>query len=133
MPHIVQETLSTAWFGYAARLLLTFVFWSSGVMKLVQFKRGTAEMLFFGLKPGWVFNVATIVIQLAGSLLIVFNIQAWLGASVLAIFTVLTIPIAHRFWRMEEPLRTLDFCIVLEHVTVIGALMLAAILSAGAA
>ena len=125
----IQDVLGASWFGYTARVLFTFVFWSSGVMKLVRFKAGVAEMEMFGLKPAWAFNVATICIQLIGSALIVFSIHTWLGAGLLALFTALTIPIAHRFWTMPEPMRTLDSCIVLEHVTVIGALMVVAMAS----
>jgi transmembrane protein len=44
----------------------------------------------------------------------------------LAVFTVLTIPIAHHFWTMEEPFRTLEFFFVMEHITVVGALMVVA-------
>ncbi|HEY4214794.1 MAG TPA: DoxX family protein [Steroidobacteraceae bacterium] len=125
----IQHVLGASWFGYSARVLLTFVFWSSGVMKLVRFRAGVAEMQMFGLRPAWAFNVATICVQLIGSALVVFSIWTWLGAGLLALFTALTIPIAHRFWTMPEPMRTLDFCIVLEHVTVIGALMVVAIAS----
>ena len=56
----IQDVLGASWFGYTARVLFTFVFWSSGVMKLVRFRAGVAEMEMFGLKPAWAFNVATI-------------------------------------------------------------------------
>lgn len=64
--------------------------------------------------------------QLAGSLLVILNRWTWLGAGALGVFTALTIPIAHTFWTMEEPLKTVEFYIVMEHITVIGGLMLAA-------
>jgi transmembrane protein len=129
MPALVADILNSSWFGYTARTLLTFVFWSSGLMKLFNFKGGIAEMTLFGLKPPWFFNLGTLVIQLACSALIIQGTYAWIGALILIVFTIATIPIAHRFWRMEEPARTLDFCIVLEHVTVVGALMLVAMVS----
>lgn len=132
MPTVVADILGANWFGYTARVLLTFVFWSSGLMKLFNFKGGIAEMTLFGLKPPWFFNLGTILIQLVGSALIIHGTYAWIGAAMLALFTLATFPIAHRFWRMEEPARTLDFCIVLEHVTVLGALMLVAMVSLGA-
>jgi transmembrane protein len=59
-------------------------------------------------------------------LLIIFNRWTWLGAGALAVFTALTIPLAHNFWAMEEPLRTMEFYVVMEHITVIGALMVVA-------
>ncbi|OHV75710.1 DoxX family protein [Rhizobium sp. LCM 4573] len=114
------------WFGYLARTVLTFMFWASGLAKLIGFDAGVAEMAHFGLEPATLFNIATIIVQLGGSLLIIFNRWTWLGAGALAVFTALTIPIAHNFWTMEEPIKTIEFHVVMEHITVIGALMVVA-------
>jgi transmembrane protein len=129
MPALIARLLDAAWFGYAARAALTFMFWASGFAKLMDFPGGVAEMQQFGLNPPALFNLATLVVQLAGSALIIFNVYAWLGCGMLAVFTALTIPIAHNFWAMQEPMRTVEFYVVMEHLTVIGALGLAAILS----
>jgi transmembrane protein len=74
-------------------------------------------------------NVLVIIVQLGGSLLIFLNRWTWLGAGALAVFTALTIPLVHHFWAMPEPQATSSFHTATEHVTVIGALMLASILS----
>lgn len=116
----------TTWFGYLARTVLTFMFWASGLAKLIDFPTGVAEMAHFGLEPAVAFNVATIIVQLGGSALIILNRWTWLGAGALAVFTMLTIPIAHGFWAMEEPFKTIEFHVVMEHITVIGALMVVA-------
>ncbi|MGE7370038.1 DoxX family protein [Neorhizobium sp. NPDC001467] len=113
-------------FGYLARILLTFAFWGSGLSKLIDFNAGVAEMAHFGLEPAVVFNIATIVTQIGGSVLIILNRWTWLGAAALAVFTALTIPLVHHFWTMEEPMRTMEFHIVAEHITVIGGLMVVA-------
>ncbi len=126
MPQVVNAMPRSAWFGYLARIVLTFMFWSSGLAKLIDFKAGVGEMAHFGLEPGWLFNIATIILQIGASLLIVFNRWTWLAAGALAVFTVLTIPLAHAFWTMEEPFKTIEFHVVMEHITVIGALMVAA-------
>lgn len=126
MPQIINTILGSGWFGYVARIVLTFMFWSSGLAKLIDFNAGVGEMVLFGLEPGWLFNIATIIVQIGGSLLIIFNRWTWLGAGALAVFTALTIPLAHNFWAMEEPLRTMEFYVVMEHITVIGALMVVA-------
>jgi transmembrane protein len=117
---------SSGWFGTLARILLTFMYWGSGLSKLIDFSGGVAEMQHFGLEPAVFFNIAVIVTQLGGSALIILNRHAWLGAGALAVFTALTIPIAHNFWAMEEPMKTLEFYVVMEHVTVIGAMMVMA-------
>ncbi|MDH7796017.1 MULTISPECIES: DoxX family protein [unclassified Beijerinckia] len=115
--------LYAAWFGFLARVVFTFMFWSSGLAKLIDFNTGLAEMSRFGLEPAWLFYFVTVVILLSGSLLIILDRWTWLGAGVLAVFTILTIPIAHHFWTMEEPLRTMEFHVAMEHITVVGALM----------
>jgi transmembrane protein len=117
---------SSGWFGTLARILLTFMYWGSGLSKLIDFNGGVAEMRYFGLEPAVLFNIAVIITQLGGSALIILNRHVWLGAGALAIFTALTIPIAHNFWAMEEPMKTLEFYVVMEHITVIGAMMVMA-------
>lgn len=119
----MQTLISTSWFGYLARITLTFGFWGSGLSKLIDFQGGVAEMAQFGLEPATAFNIATIITQLVGSALIILNRWTWLGAGALGVFTALTIPLVHHFWTMEEPFRTMEFYVVMEHITVIGGLM----------
>jgi len=73
--------------------------------------------------------VAVIVVQLCGSAMIISGKHAWLGAGALAIFTLLTIPIAHAFWLMSGEYAFIEMMFAFEHVTVIGGLMVAAVLS----
>lgn len=126
MPVFIDKLLSATWFGYLARIILTFMFWASGLAKLIGFQEGIAEMQHFGLEPAWLFNLATVIVQLGGSLLIILNRWTWLGAGALAVFTLLTIPIAHNFWDMPEPMATIEFYVVMEHISFIGALMVVA-------
>ena len=113
-----------------ARVLLTFPYWASGLAKLVDFSGGVAEMTHFGLEPAAAFNAVTILIQLGGSLLIILDRWAWIGAGLLAAFTALTIPIAHHFWTMtDEPFRTIAFHTATEHVGMIGGLFAAALIA----
>ncbi|MCF3642883.1 DoxX family protein [Rhizobium sp. TRM95111] len=126
MPALIDSILGTRWFGCLARAVLTSMFWLSGIAKLADFPAATAEMAHFGLEPPAAFAAAVIVTQLVGSALIIANRRTWLGAGALAVFTALTIPIVHHFWTMDEPFKTLEFYVVMEHVTVIGALMVVA-------
>jgi transmembrane protein len=125
-PNPISALTGSTWFGYLARTILTFMFWASGLSKLIDFNAGVAEMAHFGLEPAVAFNIATIVTQLGGSILIILNRWTWLGAGALAVFTALTIPLVHHFWTMEEPFNTIEFYVVMEHITVIGALMVVA-------
>lgn len=93
-----------------SRIVLTLPFWASGLMKLINFDAGAVEMARAGLEPANGFNIATIGVQLAGSLLIILGRHVWLGAGALGVFTGLTILLVHDFWTMtEEPLRTIAF------------------------
>jgi transmembrane protein len=123
---MIDAITGRTWFGYLARIVLTFSFWGSGLSKLIDFQAGAAEMAHVGLEPAAAFNIAVIITQIGGSLLIIMNRWTWLGAGALAVFTLLTIPIAHDFWTMEEPFRTMEFHVAMEHITVIGGLMVVA-------
>jgi len=127
-PAPIQSLLESRALLFIGRIVLTFMFWASGLSKLIDFQGGVAEMSHFGLEPAVLFNVATIIVQLGGSLLIIFNRAAWLGAGALAVFTILTIPIAHPFWKLEGDIAFLEMMFVLEHITVIGGLIIVAIL-----
>ena len=129
MPTIFARLLDQSWFALLARIVLTFAFWGSGLAKLINFQEGVAEMAMFSLPNPTLMNILTIITQLAGSLLIIINRWTWLGAGALAVFTALTIPLVHRFWSLPQPKATEAFHTATEHITVIGALILVAILS----
>lgn len=125
----IASILDSRAFGILARVLLTLVFWSSGLAKLFNFNANAAVMEGFGLAPGWLFNAATLILQIGASLLIILNRYVWLAAGALAVFTVLTVPIAHPFWLKQGEEAFRDITVALEHVSVIGGLALVSILS----
>ncbi|WP_395447787.1 DoxX family protein [Aminobacter sp. UC22_36] len=97
MPKSIGAILDSAAFDILARVLLTFMFWTSGLAKLIDFGGNAAVMEGFGLTPGWLFNAATLALQIGASLMIILDRGTWLATGALAIFNVLTIPIAHPF------------------------------------
>ena len=113
----------------AARILLTFPFWGSGLAKLIDFQGGVAEMAMFGLNPPVAFNILVLLTQLVGSALVIANRWTWLGAGALGVFTALTIPVVHHFWSLEGERAVVAFHTATEHVGMIGALVLVAVLS----
>lgn len=131
MTDTIQRYLHHPALALLARVALTFPFWGSGITKLLYFNSGIAEMAQFGLHPAIFFNVATIIVQIFGSILIIANRLAWLGAGALAVFTGLTVILVHSFWSMtEEPFRTIAFHTATEHVGIIGGLIAISILGA---
>ncbi|MBB3771414.1 MULTISPECIES: DoxX family protein [Ancylobacter] len=128
-PAIISAILRAPATAFVARLLLVFMFLGSAISKLVDFPGAQTEMAFFGLNPPWLFAALTIFTQIVGGLLILLNRATWLGAGALAIFTLLTIPIAHHFWNMEGPMAQLEFYVAVEHFSVVGGMLLVAILA----
>lgn len=129
IPNWVSTILSSRATDIAARVLLTFPFWGSGLAKLIDFQGGVGEMRQFGLEPAIAFNVAVFTIQLVGSALIISGRHVWLGAGMLGVFTALTIPIVHSFWAFEGERAIHAFHTAGEHVGMIGALVVVSILS----
>lgn len=112
-------------------MLLTLSSWLSGLYKLFAFDAGVAEMVHAGMEPATAFNIATIVVQIVGSTIIIVAHRTWLGAGALGFFTGLTILLVHRFWAIpEEPFRTIAFHVSVEHFGMIGGLLGISILSA---
>jgi transmembrane protein len=123
------KLMNARWFAVLARVLVTFPYWSSGISKTVDFQAGVAEMTLYGLHPPLVFNIAVIVCMLLGSALVIANRAVWVGAGALGVFTALTIPIVHDFWTMSGEEARTELFFVVEHIGLIGGLMLAALLS----
>ena len=129
MPQSIAHLLTQRWFAVLARIVLTFAFWGSGLSKLIDFQGGMAEMSSVGLEPAMGFNIAVIIVEIGGSLLVILNRWTWLGAGALAVFTVLTIPLVHHFWTMQGEEAMIHFFFATEHVSLIGGLMVVSILS----
>lgn len=71
MNHVIQELLRSRVYLVLATLLLTYIFWWSGVNKIWDFSTAKREMAHFGLEPQALFAVLTITVQLLGSWLII--------------------------------------------------------------
>ena len=126
----VAVLLEQRWFSVAARALLTLPYWWSGLSKLSDWQAALAEADHFGLEPAGLVAATTIIVQLGGSILLIVGRWAWLAAGALGVFTALATLIAHQFWTIADPVaRFHDRNTFLEHVGLIGGLMLAAALA----
>ncbi|HEY4250160.1 MAG TPA: DoxX family protein [Roseomonas sp.] len=132
MPCAIAVILESRGFGILARVLLTSVFWTGGLARLFDCGAGATAMEGFGLHPGGAVNAAVLALQLGASLLVILDRWTWLATGALAVFTLLTIPIAHPFWAREGEAAFRDLTVVLGHVSVIGGLAVFAILSRSA-
>jgi len=128
-PAPIARLLGDTRFAVLAAALLTLPYWTSGVAKLLDLGEAIGEARRFGLEPAALTVTLTILVQIGGSVLIILGRRAWLGAGALAVFTAIATLIAHPFWQMADPMaRFHERNTFLEHVGLIGGLMLAAIL-----
>ena len=123
-PQWVVRLLDNSVTLLVARLGVTLPFLTSGVLKLFDWQAGLIEMQHFNLRPAWAFNLATLLTQLGGSILIVLNRKTWLGAGALGVFTVLTNFLAHRFWELSGAERIMQLNTFLEHCSISVAFIL---------
>jgi transmembrane protein len=117
-PELVAQMLDNPVTLFLGRVCITLPFLVAGIMKLLFWQPGVAEMAASGLHPAWVFNIAALITELAGSACIIFNRKTWLGAGALGIFTVLTTFLAHRFWDYSGDARTAQMNAFFEHATI---------------
>lgn len=128
-PAPIARLLDDNRFAVLAATLLTLPYWTSGIAKLTDLPGALGEARHFGLEPAMLTVAATILVQIGGSLLIILGRQAWLGAGALGVFTAIATLIAHPFWQVADPMtRFHERNTFLEHIGLIGGLMLAAIL-----
>ncbi len=128
MGKFMNRLLASTVFYYFAQVLVTFMFWGAGLDKLINYQNALGEMTHFNLTPAPFFAIGSAIILLLGSLIQIFGKRyAWLGAGMLILFTAATIPIAHHFWNMTGEQKITEMHVALEHITVIGGLVIAAI------
>ncbi|MCU4423655.1 DoxX family protein [Acinetobacter sp. IK31] len=129
MASLIQNALASNYALVIGRIVLSSFFLIAGIFGVFNFDAVVNEMIGANLPLPQLFAFATIAVQLVGSILLISNFAGltWLGAGILAVFTLLCIPVGHPFWELAEPQRTQDFQIVLEHIALTGGLLLAAI------
>jgi len=111
-----------------ARLALASPFLVSGIAKLLDFPSAVAEVSELGLQPPNLFGAAIILTELGGSALLLTRRYCWLGAGILAVFTILATFLAHPFWAFDGPDRGRHMATFFEHVAIVGGLAMAALI-----
>jgi uncharacterized membrane protein YphA (DoxX/SURF4 family) len=111
-----------------ARLCLAAVFLYSGVDKLWHWRSSIEEVRRDGLPWPATFAGATVFTQLVGGCLVATGFFAWLGALLLAGFTVAATLLGHRFWLRHGSEFQHELTTSLEHVAIVGGLLLLSVL-----
>ena len=115
-----------------ARLCLAAVFLYSGVDKLWHWRSSIEEVKSDGLPWPAVFAGATVFTQLVGGCLVAIGFFAWLGALLLAGFTVAATVVGHRFWLRRGAEFRHELTTSLEHVAIVGGLLLLSLVNLAA-
>ncbi|MGJ3439475.1 DoxX family protein [Pseudomonas sp. Je.1.5.c] len=131
MTEFAASLLSSPILMIVARAVLASFFLAAGIFGIFNFPAVVQEMTDASLSAPKLLAVATVATQLIGSVLLITNVLglSWLGAIMLAVFTLLCIPFGHPFWQFEEPQRAQHLQIALEHFALSGGLVIAAIAS----
>ena len=111
---------------FVALLGLCAAYLQGGLTKLLDFGGAVAEAQHFGLPFAPVIAGATIVIELAGSALILSGVYRWVGAIGLAGFTLIATFVANRFWEIPQPDRFMVENAFFEHLGLVGGFLLVA-------
>jgi transmembrane protein len=127
VPHPIARMLAWPALDSLARLALAAPFLVSGVAKLLHFPDAIAEVAGLGLRPAVPVTAAIIVSQLGGSILFLTKRFCWLGAGILAGFTVLATLLAHPLWAFDGPDRGRQTATFFEHLAIVGGFAMAAL------
>ena len=111
---------------WIALLLMVAAYVQGGVDKLLDFAGAVGEMHHFGLEPAPAMAIATIVLELGASALILAARLRWLGALALAGFTLAANFIANRWWSAPAADRFMLENGFFEHLGLVGGFLLVA-------
>lgn len=102
-PVWVKKILSIHGLLPLLRVALVSAYLVGGINKFIGFHAAIEEQASFGLQPAWLWAVAAIVIEIVGSLLVIFNRFVWLGAGALGCLTAIAMLVANDFWNHTGP------------------------------
>jgi uncharacterized membrane protein YphA (DoxX/SURF4 family) len=88
----VDNILDRHWLLVAGRIAITFMYWFAGIGFLLNFPAAVEMMHGYGLEPaGWIAGLM-IFILIVGSAFVIEGRLVGLGAGMLGLFTLSTIP-----------------------------------------
>lgn len=128
-PSWVDGILDWRWTWLVARIGLCSAYVLGGFTKLLNFQAAIAEQEHFGLHPGSLWAVASIIVELGGSALIIWGRLAWLGAGAIGALTAVAMLVANDFWNMQGRARFVEMNTFFEHLGLIAGLVMAALIA----
>ncbi|WP_176157934.1 DoxX family protein [Burkholderia multivorans] len=127
-PAWIRVLLAQPWVGPLVRLALVSAFLIGGVNKALHFDDAIAEQAHFGLHPPALWAALAIVVEIGGSLCVVFRRFLWIGAGALGVLTLVAMLVANDFWNQTGVARFMALNSFFEHLGLIAALVLVTVL-----
>ncbi|MBU9259498.1 DoxX family protein [Burkholderia multivorans] len=127
-PAWIRVLLAQPWVGPLVRLALVSAFLIGGVNKALHFDDALAEQAHFGLHPPALWAALAIVVEIGGSLCVVFRRFVWIGAGALGVLTFVAMLVANDFWNQTGIARFMALNSFFEHLGLIAALVLVTVL-----
>ena len=119
------------WALLAVRVSLSAVFLYSAYVKVSDWNAAIVEFQTVGLPFPAAAVTATVIVQLGGALALLTGVGLAWGALALAAFTAAATVVGHPFWRFSGPDFTRQLTIALEHLGLVGGLVLLAMIGPG--
>lgn len=106
------------------RILISLIFFMSGVGKIFDFGGTTAYMENVGNMPAAsLLLVGAILFELAGGLSIILGFKARIGAVLLMVFLIPATLIFHDFWTFPEDQQKIQMIMFMKNLSIFGALL----------
>lgn len=106
-----------------ARCLIAFIFLASGLGKLPEWNSTLQYMASEGLRPGPLFLVPAIAIEILGGLAILIGFRSRLASLILAVYLIPVTLIFHDFWALAGAERQLQLINLMKNLAIIGGLL----------
>jgi putative oxidoreductase len=115
----------------AGRLLLALLFLMSGFGKITGFAGTAGYMASKGLPMVEVLLAITIVIELAGALMIISGYKARLGAAALFLWMIPVTFLFHNYWAMPAEQQMIQQIMFMKNLSIMGGLLIVMGLGSG--
>jgi putative oxidoreductase len=109
------------------RIILLSLFLLGGLNKLINYDATLAMMQRAGLNPAPLLLPAVIALELGGGALVAFGKRFAVPAALtLALFTIATNLVFHRFWGMSGQVAALELSLFFKNIAIAGGLVFVA-------
>jgi putative oxidoreductase len=125
----MQSTQSTI--NLIARLLFVALFLPAGISKLTGFDGTVGYFNSLGIPATSLAVIATIAIEILGSIALLVGFKTRAAAAVLAVFTLAASIAGHAYWAVSAEQMFVQKLMFFKNLAVVGGLLLLAIQGAG--